>query len=90
MRTRVTRVAAKSVMNDESRTITVDEEMYQALLRLAVAAGALGNRIEPEPNCHCPECEFARAWQVFAKDPEVMGFVERKLAVEAVTRLLRS
>jgi len=77
-------------MNEESRTVTVDEEMYRALLRLAVASGALANSIEPEVDCHCPECEFARAWQIFANDPEVVGFVERKLAVEAVVRLLRS
>ena len=64
---------------DEPATVTVDEAVYRALLRLALAAGALGNSLHPDPDCHCEMCELARAWQAFAEDPDVSVFIDRKL-----------
>jgi hypothetical protein len=78
------------MMDEAPLTVEVDEAVYRALLRLALEAGALGNSLHPDPDCHCDMCGFARAWRAFANDPDVASFLDRKLAVEAVSRLLRS
>jgi hypothetical protein len=77
-------------MEEEPTTVTVDEAVLRALLRLAIEAGALGNALHADPDCHCDLCQFARAWRAFATDPHVSGYLDRKLAVEAVSRLLRA
>jgi hypothetical protein len=76
--------------SDTRATVTVDEAAYRALLRLAVAAGALGNTLHSDPNCGCELCEFARAWRLFAANTDVVTFLDSKLAVEAATRLLKT
>jgi len=76
--------------SDKRATVTVDEAALRALLRLAVAAGSLGNALHSDPNCRCDLCEFARAWRVFAANADVAMFLDGKLAVDAVTRLLKT
>jgi hypothetical protein len=76
--------------SDKRATVAVDEAALRALLRLAVAAGALGNALHSDPNCGCESCELVRAWRLFAANPDVAIFLDSKLAVEAASRLLNT